>query len=159
VSTVPKLIHLQRRKYSFIHGDGYIISTGTQHPLDEGYQKRSRTTQEDSIGNAKHNKEDNNWLHPTTTHNHHAALSDDENIDHLQRVATDSTPKPPPIFVSDVITIQPLLQLLDQIVKQSYEIKTLAGNHIRIQPKTPDLYRAIIKALAEKKHGIPYLQT
>jgi hypothetical protein len=40
--------------------------------------------------------------------------------------------------------------LLDQIVKQSYEIKALAGNQVRIQPKTPDSYRAIIKALAEK---------
>jgi ribosome-associated translation inhibitor RaiA len=52
--------------------------------------------------------------------------------------------------VSDVITIPPLLQLLDQIVKQSYKIKVLAGNQVRIQPKTPDSYRAIIKALAEK---------
>jgi hypothetical protein len=88
--------------------------------------------------NAKHIKEDGHWLHPTTTYNCYTALSDDENIDHLQKAATDSTPKPPPIFVSDVITIPPLLQLLDKIVKQPYEIKALAGNQVRIQPKTLD---------------------
>jgi hypothetical protein len=100
---------------------------GPSTPLDQGYQKkRSRTQQEDSIGNAKHIKEDSHWLHPTATHNRYSALSDDENVDHLQKVASDSTPKRPPIFVSDVITIPPLLQLLDQTVKQSYEIKALA---------------------------------
>jgi hypothetical protein len=41
--------------------------------------------------------------------------------------------------------------LLDQIVKQSYKIKAPAGNHVRIQPKTPNSYRATIKALADKK--------
>jgi hypothetical protein len=40
--------------------------------------------------------------------------------------------------------------LLDQIVFQQYKIKTLAHNQVRIQPKTPDAYGAIIKALAEK---------
>jgi hypothetical protein len=88
------------------------------------------------------------------TYNRYTALSDDQNFDHLLKVATDSTPKPPPIFVSDVITIPLLLQLLDQIVKQPYEIKALAGNQVRIQPKTPNSYRNIIKALAEKNMAV-----
>jgi hypothetical protein len=95
VSTVPKLVYLQRRKNSSIHGDGFIIPTWTKV-----INKRSRTTQKDSIGNAKHIKEDSHWLHPTTTYNSYAAQLDDENIDHLQKVATDSTPKPHPIFVT-----------------------------------------------------------
>jgi hypothetical protein len=61
-------------------------------------RRSSRTQQEDSIGNAKHIKEDSHWLHPTTTHNRYSALSDDENVDHLQKVASDSTPKPLPIY-------------------------------------------------------------
>jgi hypothetical protein len=69
----------------------------------------------------------------------------------LQSPASGPTPKPPPIFVSDVIVIPPLLQLLDQIAPQQYEIKALARNQVRIQPKVSDAYRAIIKALAEKK--------
>jgi hypothetical protein len=35
-------------------------------------------------------------------------------------------------------------------VKQQYEIKALLNSQVRIQPKTPDSYRTIIKALAEK---------
>jgi hypothetical protein len=42
--------------------------------------------------------------------------------------------------------------LLDQIVFQQYEIKTLAHNQVRIQHKTPDTYRTTIKVLAEKTH-------
>jgi hypothetical protein len=47
------------------------------------------------MADAKHVKEDSHWLHQTTTCNRYTALSDDENIHHLQKVATDSTPKPP----------------------------------------------------------------
>jgi hypothetical protein len=97
------------------------------------------------MGDAKHIKEDNNWLHPTTTYNRYASLSDDENIDHLQKVATDSTPKPPPIFVNDVITIPPLLQFLDPIIKQLYEIKSESS------PKHPIHTEPSPKPLPEKK--------
>jgi hypothetical protein len=47
--------------------------------------------------------------------------------------------------------------LLEQIAKQQYEIKALADNQVKVQPKTYESYRTIIKALAEK-HGIPHLQ-
>jgi hypothetical protein len=40
--------------------------------------------------------------------------------------------------------------LLDQTALQLYEIKALAHNQVRIQPKTPDAHRAIIKVLADK---------
>jgi hypothetical protein len=84
-----------------------------------------------------------------TTHNCYSALSDYENVDH-QKVASDSTPKPPPIFVSDVITIPPLLQMLDQIVKQSYEIKALAGNQSESSPKHPIHTEPSLKPLPKK---------
>jgi hypothetical protein len=107
------------------------------------------------VGEAKHIKEDSHCLHPTTAYNPYTSLSDDEIIDHLQGVATDSTSKPPATFVSDVVTIPRLLQLLDHVVKQQYEIKELTGNQVRVQPITPDSYRAIIRALAEEKmHSI-----
>jgi hypothetical protein len=40
--------------------------------------------------------------------------------------------------------------LLDQSAFQLYEIKALVHNQVKIQPKAPDTYRAIIKALADK---------
>jgi hypothetical protein len=40
--------------------------------------------------------------------------------------------------------------LLQKIAKQQYEIKSLAGNQVEVQPKTSESYRIIIKALSEK---------
>jgi hypothetical protein len=60
-------------------------------------------------------------------------------------------PKPSPIYVSDVTTISPLIQLLEQIVEQQYELKALTNNHVKIQPKNSDSYQTIVKVLAEKQ--------
>jgi hypothetical protein len=43
------------------------------------------------------------------------------------------------------------VQLLEQIPKQEYEIKALADNQVKLQPKTFDSYRTGTKALAEKR--------
>jgi hypothetical protein len=57
----------------------------------------------------------------------------------------------PPIYITDVKNITPLIQLLEQIAKQQYEIKALADNQVKVQPETSESYRKIIKALAEKR--------
>jgi hypothetical protein len=59
-------------------------------------------------------------------------------------------PPPTPIYIISVTNIPPLFQLLDQIVPQLYEIKALAQNQIKVQPKTPDSYRIITKALLDR---------
>jgi hypothetical protein len=66
-------------------------------------------------------------------------------------------PKLPQIYLTDVKNISPLLQLLEQIAKQQYEIKVLTDNQVKVQPKPSETYRSIMKALAEK-HGILHLQ-
>jgi hypothetical protein len=43
------------------------------------------------------------------------------------------------------------MQLLNQIAKHQYEIKALADNQVKVQPKTYKFNRTIIKALAEKR--------
>jgi hypothetical protein len=48
---------------------------GPRTPWTKVTNKRNRTTQEDSIWNAKHIKEDSHWLHPTTTHNRYAEVA------------------------------------------------------------------------------------
>jgi hypothetical protein len=58
------------------------------------------------------------------------------------------TPNPPPIYVSDVTTISPLIQLLEQIAQQ-YELKALSNSQIKIQPKTSESYRTITQALTK----------
>jgi hypothetical protein len=45
----------------------------------------------------------------------------------------------------------PLIQLLEHIAIQQYEVKALAHNQVKPQPKTSESYRIIIKALAEKR--------
>jgi hypothetical protein len=84
--------------------------------------KRRRLAQEEYQGDVKHTKESNHRLHPTSTSNRYTALLDDENG---QQDGPGNTPKPPPIYVSDVTTISPLIQLLEQIAKQQYELKAL----------------------------------
>jgi hypothetical protein len=60
-------------------------------------------------------------------------------------------PKPPPICIPDVTNISPLIRLLEQTAKQQYEVKALAHNQVKVQPKTSESYTIIIKALTEKR--------
>jgi hypothetical protein len=41
--------------------------------------------------------------------------------------------------------------VLEQIAKLHHEIKALADNQVKVQPKTSESYRTITKALAEKR--------
>jgi hypothetical protein len=40
---------------------------------------------------------------------------------------------------------------LENIAIQQHEVKALAANQVKVQPKTSESYRTIIKALAEKR--------
>jgi hypothetical protein len=59
-------------------------------------------------------------------------------------------PKPPSIYITDIKNISPLIQLLEQIAIQQYEVQALAHNWVKVQSKTSESYRTIIKALAKK---------
>jgi hypothetical protein len=61
----------------------------------------------------------------------------------------EHTPKPLPIYIQNVTSIPPLLQLLEQVAAK-YEIKALADNQVKVQPATTDSYR--------EKNGIPHIQ-
>jgi hypothetical protein len=66
------------------------------------------------------------------------------------KTSPENIAKPPPIYITDVTNISPLIQLLEQIAVQQYEVKALTHNQVKVQPKTSESYRIIIKALAEK---------
>jgi hypothetical protein len=68
-----------------------------------------------------------------------------------QKAGNENTPKPPTIYITGVKNISPLIQLLEQISKPKYEIKALADNQVKDQPKNSESYRTIINALAEKR--------
>jgi hypothetical protein len=42
----------------------------------------------------------------------------------------------PSLYVTGIKNISPLLQLLEQIAKEQYEIKALTENQVKMQPKT-----------------------
>jgi hypothetical protein len=58
--------------------------------------------------------------------------------------------KPLLIYIQDVNTIPPLLQLLEQVAPRKYKTKAITNNLVKVQPTTSDSYRAIFKALEEK---------
>jgi hypothetical protein len=112
--------------------------------------KRGRSTQEETEGEAKHTKDSEHWLNQTSSC--YTTLLEEESEDQKQKAGPENTPKPP-IYITDVKNISPLIQLLEQIAKQQYKIKALADNQVKIQPKTSEFYRVIYKskALAEKR--------
>jgi hypothetical protein len=65
--------------------------------------KRSRPTHEEGTQRkAKHLKESEYWLHPTSTSNRHTALLEEDNDQQEQKVDPANTPKSPPIYVSGI---------------------------------------------------------
>jgi hypothetical protein len=109
--------------------------------------KRGRSTQQGTEREAKQSK---HWLNQTSTTNPYTAPLEEESEDQQQKAGPEKTTKPPPIHITDITNISPLTQLLQQIATQQYEIKALAHNQVKVQPKTSESYRTVTKALAEK---------
>jgi hypothetical protein len=95
--------------------------------------KRGRPIQEEAPREAKHTKESDHWLKPTSTHNPYSALMEDESEDQQQTTDPGNSSKPPTFYISDVTTVQPLIRLLEQIAKLRYEIKALARSKFGIK--------------------------
>jgi hypothetical protein len=78
----------------------------TKHNLE--YKRCRLTREEGAQREAKHMKESEYWLHQSPTSNLYTALLEEDNGQQQQ--------KPSPIYVSDIVTISLLIQLLEQIV-------------------------------------------
>lgn len=59
-------------------------------------------------------------------------------------------PKPPPIFITGVKNIKPLIELLQEIAENKYAIKTLSNDQVKVQPTEAATYTTIIKALMDR---------
>jgi hypothetical protein len=82
--------------------------------------KRDRSTQEENEREAKHAKESEHWLNQTSTSNRYTTLLAEGSEDQQQKDGPENTPKLPPIYITDIKNISPLIQLLEQITKQQY---------------------------------------
>jgi hypothetical protein len=79
-------------------------------------------------------------LLPTLTSKRYTAFLEEDNNQQQQKVDPANTPKPPPTYVSGVITISPLIQILEQIVENQNELKALQNNQVKTQPRNSDSY-------------------
>jgi hypothetical protein len=114
-------------------------------------KERGRSSQEETQRETKHAKQSEHWPNQTSTSNRYTALLEEESEDQQQKAGPENTPKPPAIYITDVTNMSLHIQLLEQIAKQQHEVKALAHNQVKVQPKTSESYRVIIKALAEKR--------
>ena len=69
---------------------------------------------------------------------------------HKKHPPQHADPKPPPIFISGVANIKPLIELLNVIAPNKYLVKTLPNGQVWVQPTESPIYTTIIKALMEK---------
>lgn len=61
------------------------------------------------------------------------------------------------IFIDKVSNIQSLINLVNKVAKESYEIKILNNKQVEVLSKTTQDYSTIVKELKKKCYWIPYL--
>ena len=89
------------------------------------------------------------WLgEALTTANRFSSLME-ETTEEAPAQYTD--PKPPPIFISGVVNIKPLIELLNVIARNKYLVKTLSNEQVCVQPTESSIYSTVIKSLMEKQ--------
>jgi hypothetical protein len=81
------------------------------------------------------------------------ALTTTNRFSSLMEETTEEAPAQhtdPPVFISGVVNIQPLIELLNVVAPSKYLVKTLSNEQVRVQPTESSLYTTIIKELMEK---------
>jgi hypothetical protein len=106
--------------------------------------KRGRSSPDDIERESKHAKDNQHWLHPpsTSTSNRYSPLVDADGADRLTGPEHPQNPHP---------STSRMYYHSEQVAPRFYETKALAQNQVKDQPKTSDAYRAIVKALADKR--------
>jgi hypothetical protein len=105
-------------EYSFQYTPGSLLAQSqklyfSQPELSNNWakvsNKRGMPTQVETERKAKHAKESEHWLNQTFTSNRYAALLEEESEYQKQKAGPENMPKPPPIYVTDVINISSLI--------------------------------------------------
>ncbi|KAL7287650.1 hypothetical protein TKK_0018292 [Trichogramma kaykai] len=96
------------------------------------------------------------WLNPVPTKNAYAALEPDPSEDNqdtpddAQTTTGPKAPRPPPIFVSQVADISPLLEKLNVIAANEYTLKIINNNQVKITISNQEKYQKVIQELKDK---------
>lgn len=137
------------------HEEKLLQNTTDEDDWQTNSRKRGRKdSPESSLQVTKQTKLKDYWLSaPIKTNNRFENLNEESNEnEHVENTneQNEKSPKPPPIFIAGVVNINPLIQLLNDIAKENYEIKITDNDKVKIQPKTSEKYGEITKALADK---------
>jgi hypothetical protein len=116
-------------------------------------RKRHRNLDDQEYRNAK--KEDYRLGGTITTTNRFNTIAEEYKEEEAKR---STEPKPPPILISGVKNIKPLIELHNETAKDKYLVKTLHNDQVILQPTGRSVYNSIVKALMEKKYRISHLQ-
>lgn len=84
--------------------------------------------------------------------NRFSVLDDEDEIEVVPKDINPiiKAPKPPPIYISKVDNILPLRALLEILATNSYEMKILRNNEVKIQASTIEIFKKITKSLEDK---------
>jgi hypothetical protein len=75
-----------------------------------------------------------------------------EETSDMECIQQPREPKPPPLFVSDVLNVKKMTQVIEAAIPNTeYVYKCLANNKVRINPLTTDAYRKLVKHFNEIK--------
>jgi hypothetical protein len=113
--------------------------------------KRGRSAQDEIKKERKkveeaNSKEGEYWLNQHSASSRYTAVIKEESEDQEHKTGPENTPKPPPLYTNGVKYISSLIQPLEEIAKQQYEIKALSDNQVKVQHKTLKCYGKIVNS-------------
>lgn len=135
--------------YLNVNTDGWqTVMSSTKRPINEGPKSLS-TSKKSRQGNSNPNPNPN---FAVETNNRFEAISEPDQMDENTTTSESQArePKPPPIFIPDVMKVNDMVQSIEAVIpKDSYTYKCLERNKIKINPVTVEAYRKLVHKLKE----------
>lgn len=144
------------------------VTMNIQEQDDSHYYRMSSTSDEEFLGFKENDDRKNSWqafgrswkrrkinttTRPITVNNRFQVLAETNETTLRTDNNTEKNikiPKPPPIFVYDVVNYEEMVKRINTTVgDEKYTTKCLADNTIKINCETPDTYRKLIKYMRE----------
>ena len=146
-----------------ISGQEKNISTAVKNKeiqqADIQMNKRSRSSPSGSTNKRKQATLSDYWLAaPDTNRSNRFDILSEDGDDEVSAEYTLPAVKPPPIYVSMVENVQPLINLLNSVAKDEFEIKIIKNIEVKIQPKTEIAYSNITIEKNTQFHTFKLLQ-
>lgn len=131
-----------------------LHTTGKQNEWQEVKNKNKRSRSSPEVNNTRRNSKQtciaDYWLSaPVSVANNYKYL-DSQNPEEIESIDTVKLVKAPPIFISGVTNICPLMNMLNLTAKDNYTIKIQNQEQVKVQAKTIEAYDVIVKSLREK---------